>query len=50
MEYDYGYFDNFYSQNFSSNYSGYYGDYGPYKYYSKYIPDKYKLMADWEIP
>ena len=50
MEYDYGYYDNFYSQNFSSNYSGYYGDYGPYEYYSEYIPYKYKPMADWEIP
>ena len=50
MEYDYGYYDNFYSQNVSSNYSGNYGDYGPYEYYSEYSPHKYKPIADWEIP
>ena len=50
MEYAYSYYDNFYSQTFSSNYSGDYGDYGSYEYYSEYIPHKYKLMADWEIP
>ena len=47
MEGDYE--GNDYQYNYG-NHSGYNDYYGQLEYYSDYIPHKYKLKADWEIP